>query len=54
MNASPEPIPAAIADQQSSGKFLARAPPELHRRLLLEAAEAKVSLNRLTSLKLAR
>ncbi len=53
MSASGEPIPPAIADQQFSGKFLVRVPPELHRRLVLEAAEAKVSLNRLTSLKLA-
>lgn len=53
MVASGEPLPTPIADQQFSGKFLVRVPPELHRRLTLEAAEAKVSLNRLASLKLA-
>ncbi len=53
MNANGETPPVPIADQQFSGKFLVRVPPELHRRLTLEAAEAKVSLNRLASLKLA-
>jgi predicted HicB family RNase H-like nuclease len=46
-------IPVPIADQPFSGKFLVRLPPELHRRLALEAAEAGVSLNRLASFKLA-
>jgi predicted HicB family RNase H-like nuclease len=31
---------------------MVRIPPELHRRLTLEAAEAGVSLNRLASAKL--
>lgn len=53
LEASGAPLPTPIADQQFSGKFLVRVPPELHRRLALEAAEAKVSLNRLASLKLA-
>lgn len=53
MTANGETLPIPIADQQFSGKFLVRVPPELHRRLALEAAEAKVSLNRLASLKLA-
>ncbi|GGF01150.1 hypothetical protein GCM10011611_03390 [Aliidongia dinghuensis] len=53
MTANGETVPTPIADQQFSGKFLVRVPPELHRRLVLEAAEAKVSLNRLASLKLA-
>jgi predicted HicB family RNase H-like nuclease len=30
-----------------------RVPPEQHRRLALEAAEARISLNRFASLKLA-
>lgn len=49
-----EPIPAPIAMKQYSGKFMVRIPPELHRRLALEAAEAGVSLNRLASEKLSR
>ena len=47
-------IPEPIALKQYSGKFLVRIPPELHRRLALEAAEAGVSLNRLASSKLAQ
>src|ERR1700744_3586309 len=53
MHANGETIPTPIADQNFSGKFLVRLPPELHRRLALEAAEAGVSLNRLASFKLA-
>jgi predicted RNase H-like HicB family nuclease len=53
MTESLDALPIPIADQQFSGKFMVRVPPELHRRLVLEAAEAKVSLNRLASLKLA-
>jgi predicted HicB family RNase H-like nuclease len=52
METNGEPIPQPIADRQFSGKFVVRVPPELHRRLAIEAAEAKVSLNRLASLKL--
>ncbi len=48
-----EPVPNPIADQSYSGKFMVRIPPELHRRLAIEAAEAGVSLNRLVSLRLA-
>lgn len=35
-----------------SGKFMVRVPPEVHRKLAIEAAEAGVSLNRLASAKL--
>lgn len=52
MTANGEEIPEPIALRQFSGKFLVRVPPELHRRLALEAAEAGVSLNRLASAKL--
>ncbi len=54
MQAGDEPIPEPIAIRQYSGKFLVRVPPELHRRLALEAAEAGVSLNRLASAKLGQ
>jgi predicted HicB family RNase H-like nuclease len=37
-----------------SGQFKVRIPPEVHRRLSIEASESKVSLNRLVSAKLAR
>lgn len=48
-----EQPPEAIADRDYSGKFMVRVPPELHRRLVLEAAEQHVSLNRLVSTRLA-
>ena len=47
-----EPVPDPISTRRYSGKFMVRVPPELHRRLTLEAAEAGVSLNRLASSKL--
>lgn len=46
-------VPDPIAAQTYSGRFLARVPPELHRLLAIEAAEAGVSLNRLVSFRLA-
>jgi len=52
--ANEEPVPDPIALKRFSGKFMVRVPPELHRRLSLEAAEAGVSLNRLASERLGR
>jgi len=49
-----EAIPEPVASRRFSGKFLVRVPPEVHRRLATEAAEAGVSLNRLASAKLAQ
>ena len=40
LEANGELVPEPIATKQYSGKFLVRVPPELHRRLALEAAEA--------------
>jgi predicted HicB family RNase H-like nuclease len=54
LEAKGELVPEPIATKQYSGKFLVRVPPELHRRLALEAAEAGVSLNRIASEKLAQ
>jgi predicted HicB family RNase H-like nuclease len=54
METSGEPIPEPIATRPYSGKFMVRVPPELHRRLALEAAEAGVSLNRIASAKLSQ
>ena len=48
-----EPVPEPIAVKRYSGKFMIRIPPEIHRRLAPEAAEAGVSLNRLASSKLS-
>jgi predicted HicB family RNase H-like nuclease len=54
METNGEIAPEPFAGKQFSGKFLTRVPPELHRQLALEAAEAGVSLNRLVSDKLSR
>ena len=48
-----EHVPEPLAVKKYSGRFMLRVPPELHRRLALEAAEAGVSLNRLASDKLS-
>jgi len=48
-----EPIPDPIATKHFSGKFMVRVPPDVHRQLALQAAEAGVSLNRLASAKLS-
>ena len=47
-----EPVPEPIASRQYSGRFVVRVPPDTHRRLVTEAAEAGVSLNRLVSSRL--
>jgi predicted HicB family RNase H-like nuclease len=52
--ANGEPAPEPIATKHYSGKFMVRVPPEIHRRLALEAAEAGVSLNRIASSKLSQ
>ena len=49
-----ESVPEPIAVKRYSGKFMIRIPPEVHRRLALEAAEAGVSLNRLASARLSQ
>jgi predicted HicB family RNase H-like nuclease len=53
MHAHRETVPEPLAERAYSGKFMTRVPPELHRKLAIEAAEAHVSLNRLVSLRLA-
>jgi predicted HicB family RNase H-like nuclease len=49
-----ENIPVPISTRRYSGKFMVRVPPEIHRHLAVEAAESRVSLNRLVSVKLAQ
>ena len=46
-------IPVALSMRQYSGKLMLRVPPEVHRNLAVEAAEANISLNRLMNAKLA-
>ena len=53
MQSNNERVPEPIADRAYSGKFMVRVPPETHRALTLQAAEAGVSLNRLVSARLA-
>lgn len=53
MEQNGEEIPIPISEKSYSGKFQVRITPELHRRLAIEAAEEKVSLNRYVSYKLA-
>ena len=53
MEALGEAAPAPIASRAYSGKFQVRIPPELHRRLAMEAAEERVSLKRLVAARLA-
>ena len=54
MRANGEAIPEPLSSRHFSGKFLVRVPPEIHRLLAVEAAEAGVSLNRLASAKLSQ
>jgi len=54
LEANGEAMPEPIATRLFSGKFMVRVPPDLHRRLVLEAAEAGVSLNRIASAKLGQ
>ena len=53
MQASGESPPEPLADRTYSGRFMVRVPPEKHRELAIEAAEESVSLDRLTSARLA-
>ena len=47
-----EPVPEPMATTNYSGKFMVRVPPETHRSLAIQAAEAGVSLNRLIASRL--
>ena len=54
MSASQEKVPDPIASKPYSGKFMVRIPPDVHRKLALQAAESGVSLNRIASSKLSQ
>jgi predicted HicB family RNase H-like nuclease len=49
-----EVVPEPIASRHYSGKFIVRVPPQIHRKLAIQAAESGVSLNRLASSKLSQ
>ena len=53
LKTSGEAVPVPLAEKHYSGEFRVRIPPELHRALAMQAAEQRVSLNRLASAKLA-
>jgi len=53
MQSNNENVPQPLAIRRYSGKLMVRIPPHLHRELTIQAAEAKVSINRLVSSKLA-
>lgn len=54
MQSNGEVIPQPLATRRYSGKFTVRVPPEVHRKLQIQAAESKVSFNRLISAKLSQ
>jgi predicted HicB family RNase H-like nuclease len=49
-----ETVPKPIACRSYSGKFMVRIPPDVHRKLAVQAAESAVSLNRIASSKLSQ
>lgn len=53
MQSSGEPVPEPLATRKYSGKFTVRVPPDVHRKLQIQASESKVSFNRLVSSKLS-
>jgi predicted HicB family RNase H-like nuclease len=54
MSENKEKIPEPIAAKHYSGKFMVRIPPDVHRKLAIQAAESGVSLNRIASSKLSQ
>jgi len=54
MESNDEIIPEPIACRQYSGKFMVRVPPDIHRNLVIRAAESGISLNRIVSSKLSQ
>ena len=48
-----DPLPKPLSTRKYSGVFTVRVPPETHRALALDAAEAGVSLNRLAAERLS-
>ena len=47
-------VPEPLGTRDYSGKMTVRIPPEIHRKLAMDAAEENVSINRLVSAKLSR
>ena len=53
IESSGEPLPQPLATRHYSGKFTVRIPPDVHRKLQIQAAESNISFNRLISAKLS-
>ena len=53
MESSNETIPVPLSAKHYSGNLSIRIPPEVHRKLAIQAAESNISVNRLISVKLA-
>jgi predicted HicB family RNase H-like nuclease len=53
MESNDETIPAPLSTRSYSGNLSIRIPPEIHRKLAIQAAESNISINRLISVKLA-
>jgi predicted HicB family RNase H-like nuclease len=54
MDNTGETVPEPIACRSYSGKFMVRVPPDVHRKIAIQAAESGVSLNRIASSKLSQ
>jgi predicted HicB family RNase H-like nuclease len=54
MQSNNEAVPEPLALRKYSGKFMVRIPPDVHRSLHIQAAEADISFNRLVSAKLSK
>ena len=53
MESNDETIPVPLSTRSYSGNLSIRIPPEVHRKLAIQAAESNISINRLISVKLA-
>jgi len=53
MESNNESPPVPLSVKRYSGKFIVRIPPDVHRKLAIQAAESRVSFNRYVSAKLA-
>lgn len=53
MESNGEIIPVPLSMKRYSGNLSIRIPPEVHRKLAIQAAESNVSINRLISVKLS-
>lgn len=53
MQSNKETVPQPLATRRYSGRLMVRIPPHIHRELTIQAAEEKVSINRLISSRLA-